>query len=211
MLKASQGILMNIIALMPTSKVMEIAAVQSLVSFQSAIYNKKDNVTVVFSNGFNAAKARTFLLKYASEQVGTDWIVWLDSDHVYNATVMYDMISKMEKNGLDILSAKYYVRDATLNKTTAHGNFSAEGFKKYNEPIDGELIDCDVVGLGFCVMRPSLVKKLIETYGTDLFKFDIDDNSTEDVYFCRQLRKLGTRICFDNKNLIGHLTTVLHM
>ena len=203
---------MNIVALMPASKVMEIAAVQSLISFQSAIYNRKDNVTIAFSNGFNAAKARTFLLKYANDQKA-DWIIWLDSDHVYNAKAMYEMIDKMELYGLDILSAKYYVRDATLDKVTAHGNFSPDGFKKFYEPIDsssGSIIDCDVIGLGFCIMRPSLVKKLIDTYALDLFKFDLDDNSTEDVYFCRQVKKLGARICFDNDSKIGHLTTVIH-
>lgn len=194
---------------MPTSKVMEIAAVQALVSFQSGVYKKQDNINIAFSNGFNAAKARTFLLKYANEQKA-DWIVWLDSDHIYNASVMYDMIKKMEREKLDILSAKYFVRDATLDKVTAHGNFSNEGFKKFHEPIDGDIIDCDVIGLGFCIMRPSLVKNLIDNYGTDLFKFDLDDNSTEDVYFCRKIKKLGTRICFDNKNVIGHLTTVIH-
>lgn len=195
---------------MPTSKVMEIAAVQSLVSLQSAVYNRKDNITVAFSNGFNAAKARTFLLHYANGQKA-DWVVWLDSDHVYNANLMYSMIDKMIENGLEILSAKYYVRDAQLKKTTAHGNFSPEGFKKFDEPIEGDLIDCDVVGLGFCIMKPSLVQRLIETYDKDLFKFDLEDNSTEDVYFCRQIKKLGVRLCFDNKATIGHLTTTVNI
>jgi choline kinase len=201
---------MNILALMPTSKVMEIAAVQSLVAFQSAIYNKKDNVTIAFSNGFNVVKARTFLLHYANGQKA-DWIIWLDSDHIYNAKAMYDMIEKMQRDSLDVLSAKYYVRDATLEKITAHGNFSPDGFKKFKEPITGGIIDCDVFGLGFCVMRPSFVKKMIDTYDKDLFKFDLDDNSTEDVYFCRQIKKLGARVCFDNDNTIGHITSVLHI
>jgi hypothetical protein len=123
---------------------------------------------------------------------------------------MYDMMAKMDRDGLDILSAKYYVRDAELKKATAHGNFSPEGFKKYEEPISGGIIDCDVVGLGFCIMRPSLVSKMIETYDKDLFKFDLDDNSTEDVYFCRQVKKLGVRVCFDNDIKIAHITSVLH-
>ena len=204
---------MNILALMPTSKVMEIAAVQSLVAFQSAIYNRKDNVTIAFSNGFNAAKARTFLMHYAKDQIiadKADWVIWLDSDHLYNATAMYDMMAKMDRDGLDILSAKYYVRDATLKKVTAHGNFSETGFKKYEEPIPGGIIDCDVVGLGFCIMRPGLVLKMIEMFDKDLFKFDLDDNSTEDVYFCRQVKKAGARVCFDNDVKIAHITSVLH-
>ena len=200
---------MNILALMPTSKVMEIAAVQSLVAFQSSIYNRKDNVTIAFANGFNAAKARTFLLHYAKDQKA-DWIIWLDSDHLYNADVMYKMIEKMESDRLEILSAKYYVRDAQLKKVTAHGNFSETGFKKFEEPVGGRLIDCDVVGLGFCLMRPNLVHALIEKYDKDLFRFDLYDNSTEDVYFCRQIKKLGVRICFDNESYIPHLTTVLN-
>lgn len=195
---------------MPTAKVMEIAAVQSLTAFQAAIYSKKDFVSIAFANGFNAAKARTHLLHYAANQKDVDYVVWLDSDHVYNADSMYSMISKMNRYDLDLLSAKYYVRDATLKKITAHGNFSPEGFKKFEEPISGEIIDCDVIGLGFCIMRQRLVRKLVDTFDKDLFKFDLDANSTEDVYFCRQVKKAGVRVCFDNNTPIGHLTTVIN-
>lgn len=201
---------MNILVLMPTAKFMEIPAVQSLTALQSAVYMRKDNITIAYANGFNAAKARVFLSHYASQQTGFDVILWLDSDHIYSAPVMYSMIEKMQKNDLDMLSAKYYVRDANLQKQVAHGNFSPEGFKKYAEPIEGDIIDCDVVGFGFLLMKPSFLNKMVETYDKDLFKFDIDDNSTEDVYFCRQAKKLGARVCFDNQNKVGHLTTVVN-
>jgi len=199
---------MNILVLMPTSKFMEIPAVQALTALQAAVYMRKDSLTIAYANGFNAAKARVYLSHYAVQQKGFDYILWLDSDHIYSATAMYSMIEKMNANGLDMLSAKYYVRDANLQKQTAHGNFSPEGFKKFTEPIEGDIIDCDVLGFGFLLMRPEFLNKMVETYAKDLFKFDLDQNSTEDVYFCRQAKKLGARICFDNQNKVGHLTTV---
>jgi hypothetical protein len=189
---------------------MEIPAVQSLTALQAAIYMKKDNLTIAYANGFNAAKARVYLSHYAVQQKDFDYILWLDSDHIYSSVAMYSMIEKMCTHGLEMLSAKYYVRDANLQKQTAHGNFSPEGFKKFSEPIDGEIIDCDVLGFGFLLMRPEFLKKMVDTYNKDLFKFDIDQNSTEDVYFCRQAKKLGTRVCFDNKNTIGHITSVVN-
>ncbi len=70
-------------------------------------------------------------------------------------------------------------------------------------------IDCDVLGFGFLLMRQSFVKKMVDTYGDDLFLFDIKDNSTEDVYFCRQAKKLGTRVCFDADTIVGHLMMVV--
>ena len=201
---------MNILALMPTSKFMEIPCVQSLTALQAAIYMKKDNITLAFANGFNAAKARVYLSHYAVQQKGFDYILWLDSDHIYSSIAMYSMIEKIEANGLDMLSAKYYVRDANLQKQTAHGNFSPEGFKKFTEPIEGDIIDCDVLGFGFLLMKPAFLDRMVKTYDKDLFKFDIDDNSTEDVYFCRQAKKLGARICFDNNNKVGHVTSVVN-
>lgn len=201
---------MNILVLMPTSKFMEIPAVQSLTALQAAVYMKKDSITIAYANGFNAAKARVYLAHYANQQKGFDYILWLDSDHIYSSVAMYSMIEKMVANNLDMLSAKYYVRDANLNRQTAHGNFTPEGFKKFQEPIEGDIVDCDVLGFGFMLMKPEFINKMVDKYGKDLFKFDNDENSTEDVYFCRQAKKLGTRICFDNRNTIGHLTTVLH-
>jgi len=190
---------------------MEIDAVRSLTALQAAVYQRGDLINIVYVNGFNSVKARNALMKYANDEVlagKADYVLWLDSDHVYDARALYALIQRIKDNGLEMLAAKYYIRSA--GKLTAHGNFVPDGFKKFEEPIPDDLVDCDVLGFGFLVMTPDFVRKMWNAFPDDLFKFDCSENSTEDVYFCRQAQKLGTRICFDNRVVVGHLTTVVN-
>ena len=187
---------------------MDIPAVQSLVSLQADIYKRGDNINTVFINGFNAAKARTKLMEYASKCTDVDYVVNIDCDQLYSSDDLYTIIDKIEKNNLDMLSAGYLVKDTT--RFFAHGKFNDDGsFSKIHSNGASGIIDCDVLGFGFLVMKHSFVKKMVDTYKDDLFLFDINDNSTEDVYFCRQAKKVGTRICFDADTIVGHLMTVV--
>lgn len=188
---------------------MDIPAVQSLVALQADIYQRGDNVNTIFINGFNAAKARTKLMEYAAKVVDVDYIVNLDTDNVYTVDDLYTIIRKLEENNLEMLSAGYLVKDSS--GYFAHGRFHDDGsFEKVHSTGASGIIDCDVLGFGFLVMKHSFVKKMVDTYGDDLFLFDIKDNSTEDVYFCRQAKKIGTRVCFDADTVVGHLMTVVH-
>jgi hypothetical protein len=199
---------MKILALLPSYKIMDIPAVQSLVSLQADVFKRGDNINIIFCNGFNAAKARTLLMEYASNQGGVDYIVNIDTDNVYEADDLYAIIDKMEANNMEMLSAAYLVKDSS--GYYAHGRFLEDGsFEKVHARETGGIIDCDVLGFGFLVMKHSFVKKMVDTYKDDLFLFDIKDNSTEDVYFCRQAKKIGTRIAFDSDTLVGHLMTVI--
>lgn len=199
---------MKILALIPSYKIMDIPAVQALVSLQADVYKRGDNINTVFINGFNAAKARTILLQYAAKCTDVDYIINIDTDNVYKPEDLYALIKKLEENNLDMLSAAYLVKDDS--GYYAHGRFHEDGsFEKVHARETGGIIDCDVLGFGFLLMKHSFVKKMVETYPDDLFLFDIKDNSTEDVYFCRQAKKLGTKVCFDSNTLVGHLMTVI--
>jgi len=200
---------MKILALLPTYKVMDIMAVQSLVSLQADIYKKGDNINAIFINGFNAAKARTKLIKYAALKDDVDYVVNIDSDQIYTSEDFYELIRKIEEHDLEMLSAGYLIKDNTM--LYAHGSFNEDKtFSKVSSIGARGIIDCDVLGFGFLVMKHSFVKKMFDTYGEDLFLFDTKDNSTEDVYFCRQAKKIGTRVCFDADTRVGHLMLIDH-
>ena len=187
----------------------DVAAVQSLAALQADVYKRGDNINCVFINGFNAAKARTILLEHAAKCTDVDYIINIDTDQVYTSEQMYTIINKLEENKLDMLSAAYLVKDTS--GYFAHGSFKEDNsFEKIHSLNAKGIIDCDVLGFGFLVMKHSFVKKMVDTYKDDLFLFDIKDNSTEDVYFCRQAKKLGTRVCFDADTIVGHLMTVIH-
>lgn len=199
---------MKILALMPCYKIMEIPAVQSLTGFQADVYSKGDHMNIAYVNGFNAVQARTMLVDYAVKNE-CDWLIWLDSDHIYKASDFYALIKKCDERNLPMLSATYYLRGA--GKTTCHTRFDIKKGHFTQAELTGDVMDADVLGFGFMVMRWSFLKEMHERFGKDLFKMDHTDNTTEDVYFCRKVKEAGYPICFDSGVIVGHLTTVINI
>ena len=199
---------MKILALMPCYKIMEIDAVKSLAAFQADIFSRGDHLHIVFVNGFNAVQARTALIDYAAKH-DADWVIWLDSDHIYRAEDMYRLIEKCEAKGLPMLSANYYLKG--MGKVSAHTRFDAALGHFKQEELTGEVMECDVIGFGFVVMRISFIKSMVAQFGKDLFKMDYDNNTTEDVYFCRKMKEAGHKIMFDSGVTVGHLMTVINI
>ena len=192
---------------MPAYKYMEIPAVQSLVAMQADIYNKGDNINVAFVHGFNTAAARNNLFEYAASQTDVDYVLNIDSDHIYKASKAYALIEKLEENKLDMLSAGYFLRNG---RYFVHGRHLDGKFIKYKENEVSGIVDCDVIGFGFLLMKWDFVSKMVKAFPKDLFKLDVKDNTTEDVYFCRKAKEFGTRICFDADTIVGHLATVVN-
>ena len=207
---------MKIVACMPAYKIMDVLAVQSLVAFQCDIYSKNDKVQILFCNNYTASKGRDILFRVATEQFkDADYLISLDSDHVYSATAMYNLIEKMEKNNLNILSAKYYCRndfgqDGRRKVAMIRYKGNAGEFDLY-EPTEGEtgLTEVDVCGLGFCVMKMDFVRGLIDKYG-DLFTTNENGNYADDVIFCGYVKKDGTKIHYDADTIVGHISTIIN-
>lgn len=198
---------MKINALMPCYKIMEIPAVQSLTGLQADIYSKGDKLNIIYANGFNAVQARTMLTDFAVKNE-SDWVLWLDSDHVYKASAFYALVDKCEQDGLDMLSATYYVRGG--GKQTAHTRFDLEKGHFKQEELTGDVMEVDVIGFGFVVMRWLFLKEMHDKFGKDLFLMDHTNNTTEDVYFCRKVKELGKKVLFHSGVIVGHLTTVIN-
>lgn len=199
---------MKILSLMPTQKVMQIEAVQSLVAMQADIYNRGDNFNIAFTNGHNPVLSRTELMRYAAKQDDVDYVLWLDSDHIYNSESLYKLIEIMNREKIEAISAAYKVRGP--GEVFAHGNFQKDGsFKKLSQNECSGITDCDVVGFGFYVMTHGLVKEMVSKYQKDLFNMDYNNNTTEDVYFCRKMKESNKRVCFDAETIVGHISLTI--
>jgi len=200
---------MKILALMPCYKVIQVEAVQSLTAMQADIYNRGDNVKIFFTSGFNPVLSRTALFHQAAKEENVDYVLCIDSDHIYKASQLYDIIEKMNVLHLDMLSAAYLMRGP--GKRLAHGIILEDGrFKALKMDETNSITDCDVLGFGFLVLKWGYLKRMVDKYDKDLFHMDYQENATEDVYFCRQAKKEGTRICFDADTVVGHLTTIIN-
>lgn len=196
---------MKILVLMPMYKSMDAPCVISLVDFVQTLSLDGHTVKMNFTHGFNAARARKLLSEYVAkdEFKDFDYVLWLDSDHVYRTEAFYNLVKRMETDNLNMLSATYTLHGCP---DTAHGTTEDGKFRHFRQDeLDKGLIDCQVIGFGFLVMRVKFLQDLCKKYGEGLFTLDAKDNCTEDVKFCRCVAEQNERICFDGDVKVGHV------
>ena len=195
--------------LMPVHKSMNTSCVISLVDFVQDLHQSGHKAKMVFVNGFNAARARLALSKYvATSGKGYDYVIWLDSDHVYKKSDLLKLMKRMKKANLKMLSACYKLHG---HPDTVHGiTDSKKVFRHFrDDELKKKLIDCQVVGFGFLLMKRTYLKKLWDKYGNKLFVMDAKENCTEDVRFCKCVLDEGDRVVFDPTVKVGHVETAI--
>ena len=133
-----------------------------------------------------------------------DYVLCLDSDHVYTVEDLYMLINRMKHDDLKLLSGAYYARG---ERRLAHGQYLNDG-KFERMLMDGlsGVVECDVIGMGFCVLRKDLLDFMFKKYGKTLFQ----DTFIDDVCFCEKVKKENIRIRFDADVIIGHLSTMIN-
>lgn len=196
---------MKILILMPMYKMMDANCVISLVDFIQNLHEEGHKAKITFVNGFNAAKARKALTMHAAQcdESQYDYVLWLDTDHLYKTSDLHKLIKKMRKEKLGMLSATYTLHGCS---ETAHGIVENDVFRHFKqEELKKGIIDCTVVGFGFLVMEWSFLKYLWDRFGDSLFILDAKENCTEDVRFCRCVLDSGNRVCFDSDVKVGHI------
>ena len=158
---------MKVMLLMPLHKSMNTSCVISLVDFIQDLHGAGHEAKMVFTNGFNAAKARTSLIQHvAEERQEFDYALWLDSDHLYKQKDFLALVKRMEEENLDMLSACYKLHSCP---DTAHGITENGDFRHFkDEELKDDLIECTVVGFGFLVMKPIMVKAMWDKYEGEL-------------------------------------------
>lgn len=194
---------MKILILMPMYKSMDAQCVISLIDFIQNLHEDGHTARIVFTHGFNAAKARKQLAAHAVEKQGIDYVLWLDSDHVYRTDDLYKLLARMESECLPMLSATYTLHGCP---DTAHGIVENDVFRHFTQDeLKKGVIDCTVVGFGFLVMKWEFLKEMWGKYGDNLFILDAKENCTEDVKFCRCVLDSRYRVCFDSDVKVGHI------
>ncbi len=197
---------------MPSYKIMDVLAVRSLIAFQADVYSRGDNIAFTFTNGYTASHGRNVMFRHAAKQEA-DYVISLDSDHIYSSIALYDLIKRIKENDLQMLSAKYYARnDFRLDgRTVAMGKYDNDGKFEMHVPAPDEsgIVDMDVVGLGFCVMKHSFVKEMTDKH-ENLFHIDSKGNFADDVVFCSFVKESGYRVCYDADTIIGHISVIVN-
>jgi cellulose synthase/poly-beta-1,6-N-acetylglucosamine synthase-like glycosyltransferase len=197
------GEYLKILACMPTHKAMEIEGVRSLLKMQELIFRDGNEFQLITHPGFNPYFKRNLLLKKALE-INPDWVLSLDSDHIYSKDALDTLIS----HDLDIVAAKYYVSGGVgvENRPLAMGRWVDGKFDLIRKQDEEQgIVEVDVVGFGFTLIKPSALKKIYKDGDSFMTPSGVVQE-TDDSLFCKRAKDCGLKIYYDSDVTIGHLT-----
>lgn len=178
-------------------------------------YNYKDISSIGVNQviGNQIARQRQDAL-WNFEQMGCDWMLWVDSDIVIDPQAFKLLWENRDATQRPIVSGVYFVimePNQTLpipapcifnivNDENGRGNISVHPLP------ENKLIPIDVAGLGFTLMHKSVAKKLREVYGNKTFQITIDDKHiSEDVSFFYKVKDLDIPVHAHTGALVQHI------
>lgn len=190
---------MNILIAVPSMDSVPAVFAQSL-----AMLKKVGNCAVAFQVGSLVYESRNDLAKYAV-QSEADYVLWLDSDMMFEPELLEKMMATLEEHDLDILTGIYYRRrhpfSPVLMKklSIAENNFCEyENFNAY--PEDG-IFEVEGIGFGCVLMKSDVLMDIKATYNDWFSPFG---RVGEDLSFCWRARQTGHKIYADPSIQLGH-------
>lgn len=168
-----------------------------------ALLRKDEDTVIGFKIGSLVYSARNELA-LSAVKMGADYVLWLDSDMVFEPDTLDRLMKDAQEKQGDIISGVYYKRvypytpvlyekfDITDNQTT----------HKVQAEIPDHIFEIDACGFG-CVLTPvPVLKAVIDKYGAP---FNPLNGNGEDLSFCWRARQLGCKIFCDPSVQCGHV------
>lgn len=190
----------KILVAIPSMDTVPARFAQALASLQSV-----DDTKVMFNVGSLVYMSRETLCVHAVK-MEADYMLWLDSDMVFNPDLLQAMMKTMEENDLDILSGVYY-RRASPYTPVIYSKIEFEGEAcRWEEQKDVPAPDSglfEVQGCGFgCVLMKTDV--ILDVKGKFSKLFTPIGGTGEDLSFCWRARQCGYKIMCDPSISLGH-------
>ena len=135
-----------------------------------------------------------------------DYLMWVDSDMVYNVGDFEKSLKMMKKKDIDFLSALYFTKRSKACKPV-YLIKKGEDYKLAENYPPNTLLRVDGVGFGFFLCKASSIFKLHEKYGNKLWKLENDNTGRmvgEDVIFSRCVTAEGLKMYVWTDICVGH-------
>jgi len=149
-------------------------------------------------------------LRYSIAQLAIknkyDYILWIDSDMVFNSFVLYDLLEADK----DIVSAVCFMRRAPYepciySKLRMGATLEEDQVEKYLDYPDG-VFEVEACGMAMCLMKVVVLEDIITKVGQPFFPVKSDHRTLgEDLSFCYNARKAGHKIWATTKPVVGHI------
>ena len=135
-----------------------------------------------------------------------DYILWIDSDMVFNSFVLYDLLEADK----DIVTAVCFMRRAPYepciySKLRMGATLEEDQIEKYFDYPEG-VFEVEACGMAMCLMKVAVLEDIILKVGQPFFPVRSDHRTLgEDLSFCYNARKCGHKIWATSKPVVGHI------
>lgn len=166
-----------------------------------ATLQKVDQCVIGFQIGSLVYVARENLAAGAIE-MEADYILWLDSDMVFNPDTLTKLLADRDKG--DIISGLYFRRVSPFTPVifkTLDIQEDTASWTEYKE-IPEEVFECEGVGFGCVLMPTAAAADVLAKFGT---MFTPINGMGEDLSFCWRARQCGYKIVCDPDISLGHV------
>jgi hypothetical protein len=145
---------------------------------------------------------RESLIKQAIE-VGSEWVLWLDSDMMFPPSVLMRLLAHNEDLvGCNYMKRSYPFKTVAFTDTSDWENWIPIQYSN-------ELVEAEAVGMGCVLMRTKLFKELQKPYFEYTYQPKTEDWGGEDFTLFKKFNKLGHKLKIDMNlsNEIYHIGT----
>jgi hypothetical protein len=145
---------------------------------------------------------RESLIKQAIE-VGSEWVLWLDSDMMFPPSVLMRLLAHNEDLvGCNYMKRSYPFKTVAFTDTSDWENWIPIQYSN-------ELVEAEAVGMGCILMKTALFKELQKPYFEYTYQPKTEDWGGEDFTLFKKFNKLGHKLKIDMNlsNEIYHIGT----
>lgn len=168
-----------------------------------AFRNLQVNVPSMFttSRGTPIDLARNEIVRSALD-ANVDWVFFLDTD----VSCPPDIIPRLLAHNLPIVTGVYYTRAPPIEPAIWHE--IAPSGKRAISFNPGQMVECDFIGMGCCLIHTSVFKNLEKPHFEWTLGFEDPKNPgtgrSEDFDFCKKARNRGYKIYADTSLICKH-------
>jgi GT2 family glycosyltransferase len=168
-------------------------------------------------NGNQIARQRQSLWDFWSKSSDNEWLLWVDSDIIITPQVVKMLWEVADKKTKPVVTGTYFV--SSQNEQSLMEPFPAlylETGDEYRTQVihplpENEVIPVDVAGFGLMLMHRSIIEPVNIAAG-DVSVFGENQQAadkfiSEDVSFCRNLKKAGIQLHAHTGATVQHMKT----
>lgn len=163
---------------------------------------------IAFQIGSLVYTSRNDLARFAMKE-GFDYVLWLDSDMVFEPDLLQRLYKQMTDNDLKMITGLYFRRRPPYSpvifetmKPRGGGGWNFTDYENYPD----KLFEVEACGFGCVLMATEVLLDVQIKHG---YLFHPMNDGGEDISFCWRARQCGYKIMCDPDIVCGHVGNVI--